>query len=228
MKKKYSERKTVRAFTIVELLIVVAMIAILVGLLLPALNQVMEKGRSITCTSNIRQISLAVITYLDSHDAVFPPTTDSTAKSLFNYYLVPFFSQKEGSTSMYQRTCPTALNAAKNPATVIHHRVNADVFPFYSGGAWVDPAQNPGRMTRITRASRTFTFYCPLPDNTVLYTTMALRFRSGHAYCNMRQIHTGKTNAGFLDGHVESQNVASGQYLNVIYRNGASAATLWE
>ena len=52
-----------RAFTLVELLVVIAIIAVLIAILLPALNRAREQAKKIKCESNLRQIGIAAATY---------------------------------------------------------------------------------------------------------------------------------------------------------------------
>ncbi|MCP3966892.1 MAG: type II secretion system protein [Lentisphaerae bacterium] len=65
------EMKQKKQFTLIELLVVITIIAILSGMLLPALNKAREKGHTIACTSG-KQIGLALMMYVDDSEEFFP------------------------------------------------------------------------------------------------------------------------------------------------------------
>ncbi len=60
------------AFTLIELLVVVAIVGVLAGFLLPAMGNIREQARRITCINNLRQHGIAWHLYLDEHDMRFP------------------------------------------------------------------------------------------------------------------------------------------------------------
>jgi prepilin-type N-terminal cleavage/methylation domain-containing protein/prepilin-type processing-associated H-X9-DG protein len=61
-----------RGFTLVELLVVIAIIAILAAILFPVFAQAREKARTISCLSNVKQLNLACLQYLQDYDETFP------------------------------------------------------------------------------------------------------------------------------------------------------------
>jgi len=62
-----SKIKNQKSFTLIELLVVVAIIAVLVAMLLPALQQARVGARTLTCLNNLRQIGIGLNGYLDDH-----------------------------------------------------------------------------------------------------------------------------------------------------------------
>ena len=72
------ERENPKPFTLIELLIVIAIIAILAGMLLPALNSAREKARAIFCTGSLKQFGLAFHNYTDSSNGYYPWRYDSS------------------------------------------------------------------------------------------------------------------------------------------------------
>ena len=85
------------ACTLVELLIVIAIIAVLAALLLPAANRVERKAQRTVCMNNVRQINLAIRMYCDDFNGSAPidQTAVSNASDIGEYGLATFFGYRQ-------------------------------------------------------------------------------------------------------------------------------------
>ncbi|MBN2640884.1 MAG: prepilin-type N-terminal cleavage/methylation domain-containing protein [Victivallales bacterium] len=220
-----------RNFTLIELLIVIAIIAILASMLLPALSQAREMAYKTQCVNRIKQLNSVVSIYCSDSDGVLPPlVSPPPTQLLLNSYLFPYLGNLQNlSSNLLKFCCPSAYKLNNNSD---RHVANADIFPYYSGGAWLNSDSYPGKIDRIKKASRTFSFYCQDPKSGTKYTTYILRTRIGWEYNNVGLVHTNGVNVGFVDGHVETQRPRINEYLDVAHRttgaSSSSASVLWE
>ncbi len=120
-----------RGFTMIELLVVIAIIAILIGLLLPAVQKVRDSAARLKCQNNLHQMSLAMLAYHDI-DQAFPPAFAKPSNYGWAVWILPYVEQ----TPLFNAINPTQTTLAVNAFTTA-------TVPLYTCPADGGPAINP-------------------------------------------------------------------------------------
>src|SRR5260370_16989374 len=95
---QFSKTARRRGFTLIELLVVIAIIAILIGLLVPAVQRVREAASRTQCMNNLKQLGLAAQNYHDQHKHLPPgigyyPTAQNGVFGTYFFHLLPYVEQ---------------------------------------------------------------------------------------------------------------------------------------
>jgi prepilin-type processing-associated H-X9-DG protein len=196
--------------------VVIAIIAILAAMLLPALAKAREKARTISCMSNVKQLELGDLMYTNDNKETLMPYGFHGACSSPQRWFDLFMPSYVSDTNVYK--CPSESTKLRGIGINTYHMHTCDSYGALSA-AHALAFGNAQSLAKLTSPSQMLSFAdsgIPADSGDV---TCNVCYTS-YAYTYIPERHNGMVNCGFVDGHGEARrrqwivtNLGTAEYL---------------
>lgn len=196
-----------RAFSLVELLVAVAIMAALIALALVEMEKIGSSHRLTTCSANLRQIYIAIGSYGSDNNNCIPPLSVS-GKGTYPFYLAPYlpgydkYGGSKGQTGVY--VCPEWKSRTNGYVNASHYGLNE--FLYTNQGKVIG---EPTPMVGISAPARTILAgdMCWWKGSRQPFTSINIDLTPGRSYGDPQPARPSHANGGgnvlFCDGHIE-------------------------
>jgi prepilin-type N-terminal cleavage/methylation domain-containing protein/prepilin-type processing-associated H-X9-DG protein len=227
-----------KGFTLIELLVVIAIIAILAAILFPVFAQAREKARQTACLSNVKQISLGILMYVQDYDETFPMLYNKVGDTSYGieWFIQPYVKNFGvfNCPSSNRKRSATATYGSYSYGYPSTYGGTSALFRSMMGGPSLaeirrpaeivmmgDICQDQNLLGRMWTPASAGPFMCD-PDGSncrVCGQTHNSVYgdpggHGGISGFNFLERHNGTGNAGFVDGHAKAMKHFE------LYRNG--------
>jgi len=215
-----------KGFTLIELLVVIAIISVLASILFPVFARARENARRTSCLSNLKQIGLGLMMYMQDFDGLYPARCYSTKNNTENpgdstscssastpQMLFPVVSGSRWFFGAYIKDhdvfqCPSYGNTANSYG----YNIVAGHPTLYLGAKALSESmmQYPSEMVAFMDSTRAREVYPPQYNSGVLWQTSFCR-TPDQTTCAVADQHYGRhldgMNASYMDGHAKWHKV---------------------